>query len=298
MPSTAQPTDFFRYLLPTAAAQPWGVAVTGGGRFRAEARIPYPPAVHPADHAFTWAQGRVLGALQIVWIAEGAGEFESRETGRVDLVAGMGLRLLPGVWHRYRPRPETGWTEKWIEMVGVVPDALRQAGVWGSGCAVVRPARPETCAVEIDAMHELIMNAVDGQEGQLAARALSLLAALQRSPADHPRVGPKPVELAVDQARRWMEDDPVAVGPMPEVARRLGVGYTHFRREFRRRTGVSPQQYQLRLRMQRAQRLLGSTGQSIKQIADRLEFSSPYHLSAAFKAHFGVSPREWRRQQD
>jgi len=84
---------------------------------------------------------------------------------------------------------------------------------------------------------------------------------------------------------------------MPELARSLGVAYSYFRREFRMRTGISPRQYLLRIRMQRAQRMLGSSGDSLKQVADRLGFSSAYHLSSAFKAEFGVAPSRWRRRK-
>jgi AraC-like DNA-binding protein len=49
--------------------------------------------------------------------------------------------------------------------------------------------------------------------------------------------------------------------------------------------------------MQRAQRMLGSSGDSLKQVADRLGFSSAYHLSSAFKAEFGMAPSRWRRRK-
>jgi AraC-like DNA-binding protein len=49
--------------------------------------------------------------------------------------------------------------------------------------------------------------------------------------------------------------------------------------------------------MQRAQRMLGASGESLKQIADRLGFSSAYHLSSAFKAEFGMAPSLWRRRK-
>ena len=86
---------FFHYRLPPEAAAPWGVAVHGGGAFAARAGEPYPPVGHPSDHTFEWETGRALGAFQVVLIAQGRGEFESRATGRVELVAGNALVLLP-----------------------------------------------------------------------------------------------------------------------------------------------------------------------------------------------------------
>lgn len=80
---------------------------------------------------FEWVTGRVLGAFQVVWIAAGTGEFESQASGLVSLEAGMAVLLFPGVWHRYRPHAETGWTEKWVELGGEAIDRLLAVEVIG-----------------------------------------------------------------------------------------------------------------------------------------------------------------------
>lgn len=290
-------SDFSRYLPVATAAEPWGVAVTGAGRFVAQAGEAYPSRLHPDDHYFEWTRGRVLGALQVVMIADGSGEFEAKGTGLMPLQAGQVMVLLPGMWHRYRPLPQSGWTEKWVELGGQVPAALRSSGVLEAGGPVRLPARPQECERLLDEMHGLIQRGPEAQAGRLAGAALGLLAELG-DPWSEAEIE-RPVDVAIGQAQRWMEGDDLerALLPGPEMARRLGVGYSYFRREFRRRTGVSPQQYQLQARLQRAQRLLGATERSIKEIGDRLGFSSPYHFSAAFKAQFGVSPREWRQAE-
>lgn len=286
--------DFFRYVLPHADAAHWGAAVTGGGVIRVRAGDPYPPAGHPADHSFAWRTGRVLASFQVVHVAQGAGEFESEATGLRRVVAGTALLLLPGVWHRYRPDPATGWTEKWVEFNGTVPRRLAQAGVLTPAGAVVPVASPGELEARLDRIHEWLRHEADGLESELSAGALGVLSLLRQARPDPAES--KPAAIAVARARRLMEEEGTATLPLPELARSLGVAYSSFRREFVRRTGLSPQQYQGRVRLQRAQRLLGGTDQTIKQIADRLGFSSAFHLSAAFAAHFGLPPREWRRR--
>jgi transcriptional regulator GlxA family with amidase domain len=73
------------------------------------------------------------------------------------------------------------------------------------------------------------------------------------------------------------------------------VGYAGFRREFKRRTGLAPGQYLMRLRLERAQRLLGATPATLEAVSEQVGFSSAFHLSAAFKARFGVAPKVWRK---
>ena len=287
--------DFFRYLAATPEAENWGLVVTGAGRFSARPGRPYPPPGHPRDHHFTWERGRVLGAFQVVYLSEGRGEFEARPGDTRAVAAGDALVLRPGMWHRYRPDPETGWTERWVELAGPVVDRLLGAGFPAPAGPVVPVSRRLEFEDRIGAVHGLIGAESPAPVPELAAHALGLLALLDVS--RHERQRRSPVGNAIAQARRAMEEVEGREQPMPELARALGVAYSHFRREFRRRTGVSPRQYLLRVRMQRALRLLGSTDETLKQIADRLGFSSPYHLSTAFKKRFGLAPSRWRRSQ-
>jgi AraC-like DNA-binding protein len=81
---------------------------------------------------------------------------------------------------------------------------------------------------------------------------------------------------------------------MPALARELGVNYAGFRREFQRRTGLAPRQYLLRLKLEHAQRLIGATPYTLEAIAEQVGFSSAFHLSAAFKKRYGLSPAAWR----
>lgn len=293
--SAPPPADFFRYLVTTPGAEHWGAVVTGGGRFTALPHRPYPPPGHPLDHRFTWENGRVLGAFQVVYVADGHGEFETRATGRVAIGSGCALLLFPGTWHRYRPAAETGWLEQWVEIGGPLLERMLREGVFSPGKPVVAGSRRLEIEARIETLHGLVSRQPAGEAPELAAQALGVLSLLHASTRAQDR--PRSVVSAVEQAKRIMEEGSSRPVSMPELARSLGVAYSYFRREFRVRTGISPRQYLLRIRMQRAQRMLGSSGDSLKQVADRLGFSSAYHLSSAFKAEFGMAPSRWRRRK-
>jgi AraC-like DNA-binding protein len=59
----------------------------------------------------------------------------------------------------------------------------------------------------------------------------------------------------------------------------------HFRSEF----GRSPQEYVLRVKMEKARRMLES-GSSVKDAAYALGFYDPFHFSKRFKAYWGTPP--------
>ncbi|MEJ0001222.1 MAG: AraC family ligand binding domain-containing protein [Verrucomicrobiota bacterium] len=106
-----------------------GFYVTGAGCEQSAPGATYPPRKHPALYQFTWAEGRIYPEFGIVLITEGKGVFESKEMGRRTLQAGQVILLFPGIWHRYRPDPGTGWTEKWIQFNGEFAHRLLDHGI-------------------------------------------------------------------------------------------------------------------------------------------------------------------------
>ncbi len=289
------PGDFAHYLSVTNDAELWGVGVRAGGRITNEPGAIYPPAGHPADHAFDWEHGRVLGAWQVVWIEGGVGEFAARRGREVERVeAGDVIFITPGRWHRYRPAARTGWSEHWIELEGPVPGRLTEAGLLPANCGVLRGLDAETLRVSIGGLHAGIDTRGEDGGAATAAAGLRLLALLAGGNRRRDRED-APLVRAVRRAERLLDERPRATVSMPALARELGVGYAGFRREFKRRTGLAPGQYLTRLRLERAQRLLGATPATLELVSEAVGFSSAFHLSAAFKARFGVAPKVWRK---
>lgn len=68
----------------------------------------------------------------------------------------------------------------------------------------------------------------------------------------------------------------------------------HFSRLFKRATGLSPSQYFIRLRMNRARHLLLESGGRVIDIGLEVGYSSPSHFSQVFRREVGVTPSEFR----
>ena len=286
--------NYFRYFPAAPAAAAWGLGVTAAGCTEIAPGPAYPPTRHPADHDFTWAHGRTLAALQVVLVSAGGGWFESRPTGRKRIAAGSAFLVLPGVWHRYRPDSRTGWTESWVELRGPVVGRLLRAGVLAAGTAVRREAEAAGLAEALEAVHACARAAGAGFDPELAARAMNVLAAWTR--AGQARTAQPRTMRVIVEAERYLaahHTEPVNVAAL---ARRLGVAYSHFRRQFRQHTGYAPWGYVRRLRLVRARRLLAEGDAKLEEIAAQLGFSSAFHFSLAFKQAFGLAPDHWRRE--
>jgi AraC-like DNA-binding protein len=82
-----------------------------------------------------------------------------------------------------------------------------------------------------------------------------------------------------------------------ELARLCGLSTSTFVRRMRAGYGVSPKQFIIRHRMERAKRLLRSSSRAVQAIATELGYREPGHFTWQFKKWVGVSPTEFRERR-
>ena len=81
---------------------------------------------------------------------------------------------------------------------------------------------------------------------------------------------------------------------LPNLARLLDMSQFHFSRLFKQSLGISPYQYLLQQRVERAKQLLKNTDRLITDIAFACGFNSHSHLSKQFKQLTGMTPKAYR----
>lgn len=75
-----------------------------------------------------------------------------------------------------------------------------------------------------------------------------------------------------------------------KLAATVGLSVSHFSRQFKETTGLSPHQYLIHLRVQQAERLLREGKLTIAEVARRVGFADQSHLSRHFQRIFGQTP--------
>ena len=95
----------------------------------------------------------------------------------------------------------------------------------------------------------------------------------------------------IARAVRWLRDhfaDPLRV---ESLARQARMSLSGFHQHFKAVTGLSPLQYQKRLRLQEARRLMLGEGLDAAEAAFRVGYESPSQFSREYRRMFGAPPR-------
>ncbi|MEW6251602.1 MAG: AraC family transcriptional regulator [Planctomycetota bacterium] len=82
--------------------------------------------------------------------------------------------------------------------------------------------------------------------------------------------------------------------PVPELAERAGYNVDYFSRLFQHHIGISPHEFAIASRIDRARRLLSMSDMSVKEIAFVVGYHDPAHFSHQFRQRMGVSATEFR----
>jgi DNA-binding response OmpR family regulator len=80
-----------------------------------------------------------------------------------------------------------------------------------------------------------------------------------------------------------------------ELAHSVGTNQQRLTRIFREQLGMSAYEYLQQLRLERGRGLLRDTDLQVQLIADRVGYRNAGDFTRAFRRHFGVTPRQYRK---
>ena len=285
----------FKYLQTSPRDKSWGIAVTTAGFQHVYAGESYPLSTPPTEYAFPENKRRVLNEYQLYYITRGAGYFESASCSRTRIEPGMMFMLFPGEWHSFAPDPETGWDDHWIGFNGNFMDDKIRMGFFTFKNCVFRVGVDERI---INTYHEIIEIAQEEKKGfqqVISSLAISIIGRVHYEDINH-TCSDTYINRIIKQAKAVMKEDMTNNRPLEEIAKSLGISYSLFRREFRKRCGISPGQYRLEQKLDKAKELLHSTNITVADISSKLHFECIGQFSTFFKKRTGLSPLEFRKQ--
>lgn len=283
----------FKYLIVNDIDRKYGLWVNTVGYQPIRPNTPYPLRDHPSDYFFNTRQGRVLHEYQLVYITRGRGSFASAHTPETAVEKGHLIILFPERWHTYHPAPQTGRDEYYIGFEGSVIDRLVQGGFLS----------PENPVHEVGINAELVSlftRALEIAEADKIASRQYLVGIVLHtlgmilSISKNKRFETGDVDQKIEQAKIIMSERVCQEMDVKELAQRLNVSYSLFRKAFKNYTGYAPTKYFQELKLRKAKQLLVETSASVKEIIFQLGYRSTEHFFALFKEHTGLTPLEYR----
>ena len=80
------------------------------------------------------------------------------------------------------------------------------------------------------------------------------------------------------------------------LAEKCHISEVYFRRLFLERFGVTPRQFLIDVRLNKAKQLLSGGAFKVSAVSELCGFTNPYHFCRAFKKHIGVTPTDYMLQ--
>ncbi|OQY33178.1 MAG: hypothetical protein B6241_08735 [Spirochaetaceae bacterium 4572_59] len=283
---------YFRYLPYSDVDVLWQLYATTVGIVNIQKGEPYPFKADEQPPAYTcdWSTGRVLSEFQFVYITEGVGRFRSFQ-GDFTVSAGTVLLLVPGERHWYQPDKDTGWTEYWLGFNGECAEKwLERSFIERDNPLYHIGISQSVIALFEKAIHYAMQEPVCMQQ-MIASLVPQILARLQGS---RKNIGKeKEYDSLLDQARSVFEKNIYVKFDVEAITKALNVNYHTLRDYFNEHTGLSPYQYFLQMKINKAKELLFQKDLSVKEVSFKLAFDNPYYFSRFFKKKTGVSPSKW-----
>lgn len=238
----------------------------------------------------------VTGSYQLHYVVSGTGLFRGQL-----LEEGTQYLVLPGEAQDMSVTSD-GYEQYWIDFDG--PDAERllySCGIPHRSQVVSRTLEDGRKQIIRRTFENVFSVRSDGQPLPLRHTHTYLVGVLYQILAANETGGSVPVTHGEKYAAEvcsfihahYMEK--LTVG---QLAALVKLSPKYLSRVFRRSTGCTPVQYLAKTRLEAACRLLLYTDKSVGQIASNAGYDDALYFSRAFRAAFGVSPREWRRRKE
>lgn len=230
----------------------------------------------------------------LLYCVDGRAELEAQ--GRVHGVEAGDLLMLPcGTPHAYRADADTPWTIYWVHFLG------EEAGVFMDN--IVNPAASPVLSVGVRSAlvsgFRKTIELMDGASGNSIEAFIHAGSHLRQMLTFLILTSSGAVQNASD--RKFLENVDAMMQnhidghlTLEELARQASMSKYHFAKKYSTLAKQSPIDRFIRLKMQKACRLLDTSTAHIDEIGARLGYDDPYYFSRAFKKIQGCSPRQYR----
>ncbi|MNI10056.1 Arabinose operon regulatory protein [compost metagenome] len=211
------------------------------------------------------------------------------------LTKGDHFFIFPGELVSYVSDEADPWSYRWIGFKGTHTDQfLSQLGI-SAHTPIVRTAHNRKANALFHQMEQTLREGAMSCELQAGGYLRLLMGEYAKehtSPASQ-KQSISPQQQQVEQAIRWLTLQYTQSISIEQMAHDLGYHRTYLSKIFKEYTGLSPINFLLKLRMERAKHLMMER-LTIEQVASSVGFTDALYFSKQFRKWHGCSPSEYR----
>jgi AraC-like DNA-binding protein len=280
----------FKYLISDDKDRKFGLWVNTVGFECIPPNTPYPLKSHPQNYFFNAQKGRILHEYQLIYITKGKGVFSSESTARTEVDKGCIIILFPGQWHTFHSLPETGWNDYYIGFEGELIDNLVKEGFLSKDEQLINIGLNEELVSMFSRALEIAEADRMASQQHLSGLVLYMTGMIL-SISKNKNIN---YNSKIEQAKIIMNENVFKEIDFEELASKLNISYSSFRKTFKDYTGFAPAKYFQLLKLHKAKQYLTESAYSVKEICFMLGYSTTEHFYSVFKKFFNLTPREYR----
>ena len=243
--------------------------------------------------------------FELLFVLDGSTVYEFQGCDPIELAGGHFMVVPPGMMHRGEQDLRMPTT-----LIGIVlafdardatrntPFTVRELG-WlrrhfKANSLTVHPLGQDLRRIIVQLDKRLSGKKQDNDELSMAEMRLHVCSAISGAARQLSAVDSRDSQFVVNAAIDYMRDhlnEPFSVG---KLVNHIGYGRSRLFELFRANTGMTPNDYLRRMRLEAARELLANTSRPVTEIAFKVGFNSSQYFSTVFLQYTGVTPTGFR----
>lgn len=228
----------------------------------------------------------------IHYIVDGEGEYITN--GKVyKLKKGDGFLITPSVLTTYSANPNNPWVYYWVGFHGTDAKKILERANIGSENPIFSYTKDDDLKNYMISLYEASNDKISGEYKMLGLLYLCLSCLVTNNGIDtkDSELYKNYLDSAIDYIQiNYSKDMSVA-----SLAKYIGINRSHLYRIFKAYLNISPMDYILNYRLEKAKFFLRETKIPVTDIAYSCGFNDVAHFSKIFKDYFKISPLAYRR---
>jgi AraC-like DNA-binding protein/mannose-6-phosphate isomerase-like protein (cupin superfamily) len=218
---------------------------------------------------------------------------------KYELGAGKAFVIFPGVETTYQASDEDPWTYYWVGMHGYnVEEFFSSIDVTPDDPIIELNDTREI----IDSISEMIRTSQMTHANELIrlGQAIRFMGLLEKHRVRETGLNGEqryPAKVYVEAAMAYIRSNYRGDVKIGEIAEYIGINRCYLARNFKKETDMTPKEYLINYRLERAALGLTSNDDPISQVAMRVGYPDQMAFSKAFKKKYGSSPQQYRKEQ-